>query len=238
MKDTERRRLEMFQRVKAFRDERAAQFPPTSFAGEQFAALTQVLDELQTHASAQAAGMSTARAGASGKAAARDELLRDLEAISRTARPMAAAAPGINEQFRVPHNQGNQAVLAAARAFASAALPLKTEFVKRGMPADFLEDLQADIAALEEADARKSQGRESHVTATAAIDDLIERGMRAVQELDPILRNTFVDDASRLAGWMSACRVERSARPGKAKSGTPPAPGPSTGAPAPASGGG
>ena len=227
MKDTERRRLEMFQRVKAFGDERAAQFPPTSFAGEQFAALSQVLDELQTHASAQAAGMSTARAGASGKAAARDELMRDLEAISRTARPMAASTPGLNEQFRVPRGQGNQAVIASARAFASAALPLKAEFIKRGMPADFLEDLQADIAALEEADARKSQGRDSHVTATAAIDDLIERGMRAVQELDPILRNTFADDAPRLAGWMSACRVERSARPGKVKSETtqPPPPG-------------
>jgi hypothetical protein len=224
MKDIERRRLEMFQRVKVFGDEHAAQFPPTSFAGEQFAALAQVLDELQTHASAQAAGMSAARQGVTSKAAARDELMRDLEAISRTARPMALGSPGLSEQFRVPHNQGSQAVLAAARAFAAAALPLKAEFLKRGMPSDFLEDLQADIAALEEANARKLQGRESHITATATIDDLIERGMRAVQELDPILRNTLVDDAPKLAGWMSACRVERSARHGKARSGTPPAP--------------
>jgi hypothetical protein len=219
MKDLERRRLEMFQRVRAQGREHAALAPATSFAGEQFAALNIVLEGLETHTSAQAAGLSVARQGVSGKAAARDELMRDLEAISRTARPMAASSPGLSEQFRVPHNQSDQAVLATARAFASAALPLKAEFVKRGMPADFIEDLEADIEALQEAITRKIEGRESHVTATAAIDDLIERGMKAVQELDPIMRNIFADDAAKLAGWLSACRVERSARRNKAEAG-------------------
>ncbi len=86
MKDTERRRLEMFRRVQAFGLEHVAQFPQTSFAGEQFVVLNNVIDELETHASAQTAGRSTVRQAASGKAAARDELLRDLEAISRKAR--------------------------------------------------------------------------------------------------------------------------------------------------------
>jgi hypothetical protein len=121
----------------------------------------------------------------------------------------------VAEQFRVPRNQNDQAVLATARAFASAALPLKAEFVKRGMPADFIEDLEADIEAFSEAITRKNEGRESHVTATAAIDDLIEHGMKAVQELDPIMRNTFADDPAKLAGWLSASRVERTPRRNK-----------------------
>lgn len=233
MKDTERRRLEMFQRVKAFGDERATQFPPVSFAGEQFTALAQVIEQLQTHAGEQVAGRSAVRQGASGKAAARDELLRDLEAISRTARPMSASSPGLAEQFRLPHHQSTQGVLAAARAFAAAAQPLAAEFVKRGLPRNFLEDLQADIDALEEADTRKLQGRESHVTATAAIDDLIERGMGAVRELDPLMRNTFADDAPNLAAWMSACRVERSPRPNRPRADAPPPADSSTVAPAP-----
>ena len=58
------------------------------------------------------------------------------------------------------------------------------------MPADFLDDLQADIAQLEEANAHKAQHLESHVEATAAIDEQIERGMNAVRELDPFMRNT------------------------------------------------
>lgn len=210
MKDTERRRLEMFIRVREFGQTNAAQFPSTSFAGEQFAALSTLINELETHTGAQASGMSASRQGSMSRAAARDELLQDLQAISRTVRPLERTMPGISDKFRVPHNQSDQAVLAAARAAALDALPLKAELIKRGLPADFLEDLQADIEQLEEAITRKAQGTETHVEATAAIDDLIERGMNAVRELDPIMRNTFANDPVKLAGWMSASHVERS----------------------------
>ncbi|MGB8507495.1 MAG: hypothetical protein WCD76_03740 [Pyrinomonadaceae bacterium] len=228
MKDTERRRFEMFLRVQAQGREHAALFPSTSFAGEQFNTLSAVVAELETHASAQAAGLGAARQGASGKAAARDELMHDLEAISRTARPLEATSPGIIEQFRVPHNKSNQAVLATARAFADAALPLKAEFVKRGMPSDFIEELKADIEAFDKAVTLKIEGRDTHVIATAAIDELIERGMGAVHELDPILRNTFAGDHAKLAGWLSACRVERKARRRKAEDDTPHEPKPAS----------
>ena len=117
---------------------------------------------------------------------------------------------------------------AAARAFVAAALPLKAEFVKRGMPADFLDDLEADIAALEEAQTRKIEGRDSHVGATAAIDDEIERGMNAVQELDPAMRNTFAHNAAKLAAWTSASRVERAPR--RTKNNNPPEQPPTGGA--------
>ena len=55
------------------------------------------------------------------------------------------ASPGLLEKFRVPHNQSNQAVLAAARAFAAAALPLKAEFVKRGMRPDAASNSRAEL---------------------------------------------------------------------------------------------
>lgn len=224
MKDIVRRRIEMFLRVRAFGRENATQFPETSFAAELFAALNTVLEGLERHTSAQVSGLSAARQGATSKAAARDELMRDLEAISRTARPLAASRPGLVEQFRVPHNQSDQAVLAAARAFYENAVPLRAEFYKRGLPDDFLEDLEADTKALEEAIARKIESRDTHVTATAAIDDLIGRGVAAVRELDPIMRNTLADDPARLAGWLSASRVERPPRRGNGE-GRRPAPG-------------
>ena len=212
MNDIERRRLEMFIRVREFGIAHAAQFPPTSFAGEQLTILDNAINALEAHTSAQISGKSTVRESATSKAAARDELMRDLEAISRTARAMAITMPGIDDKFRVPHNQSNQTVLAVARAAATDALPLMADFIKRGMPADFLEDLQADIDVMEQAMTRKVQAKESHVTATAAIDTEIERGMNAVRELDPIMRNTYAADPATLAGWMSASRVERSPR--------------------------
>ena len=220
MKDTERRRLEMFMRVREFGTAHAAQFPPTSFAGEQLAALDSAINALETHASAQSSGRSGARAGAAGKAAARDELLRDLEAISRTARSMALTTPGLDDRFRLPQNRSDQDVLAAARAAATDAPPLKAEFVRRGMPADFLEDLAADIEAMEQAISQKAQGTESHIAATAAIDAEVERGMTAVRQLDPVVRNTFASDPSTLAAWLSASHVARTPRP------SPPSPGP------------
>ncbi|HWT00793.1 MAG TPA: hypothetical protein VN256_11145 [Pyrinomonadaceae bacterium] len=212
MKDTERRRLEMFIRVREFGVAHAAQFPASSFAGEQFAALNVAVSALETHASAQSSGRGGARAGAAGKAAARDELMRDLEAISRTARAMALTTPGLEDKFRIPHNKSNQEVLAAARAVAADALPLKAEFIRRGMPADFLEDLAADITVMEQAISQKARGTESHIAATAAIDAEIERGMTAVRQLDPVVRNTFTSDPATLAAWFSASHVERAPR--------------------------
>ncbi len=198
----------------------AAQFPANSFAGEQFAALDSAINALETHASAQSSGRGGARQGAAGKAAARDELMRDLEAISRTARAMALTTPGLDDKFRTPHNKSNQEVLAAARAVATDALPLKAKFIRRGMPADFLEVLAADIALMEQANSQKARGTESHVAATAAIDTEVERGMNAVRQLDPVMRNTFVSDPATLAAWFSASHVERTPR-GAPTSATP-----------------
>jgi hypothetical protein len=49
MKDTERRRLEMFIRVREFGTTHAAAFPPSSFAGEQLAILGNAVNALETH---------------------------------------------------------------------------------------------------------------------------------------------------------------------------------------------
>jgi hypothetical protein len=135
---------------------------------------------------------------------------------------MALTTPGLADKFRIPHNQSNQTVLAVARAALSDALPFKAEFIRRGMPANFLEDLQADIDVMERAIERKAQGAGSQVAATAAIDTEIERGMNAVRELDPVMRNTFSSDPATLAAWQSASHVERPPRR------TPPRPTPTT----------
>jgi hypothetical protein len=94
--------------------------------------------------------------------------------------------------------------------------------MKRGMSADFIEELNEQISVFEAAINYKAQGRGAHVAASAAIDGLIERGMRIVRELDALLRNIFVNDPSALAVWESASHVEKPARRGKRKSnGTP-----------------
>lgn len=220
MKDTDRRCLEMFIGVREFGQTHATQFPPTSFAGEQFAIVDSVINALESHTRAQESGKGALRESTTSTAAARADLMRDLEALSRTARAMEMTMRGVADKFRVPHSQGNQTVLAVARAQLGDAQPIKAEFIKRGMPADFLEDLQADIEEMEQSIAHKAQSAEARTSATAGIDEEIDRGLKAVRELHPIMRNTFANDPSTLAAWLGASHVKRSRRRGATTQGT------------------
>ncbi|HEX8650043.1 MAG TPA: hypothetical protein VF708_04320 [Pyrinomonadaceae bacterium] len=221
MNDRETSRFEMFLSVREFRNTEAARFPAGSYALELAKQLDGIIDEIETHASTQSSGLRAVKESGTSKAVDRDELRRDLEAISRTARIMTT--PGLEDKFRLPRAPKDQELLTVARSFAADATPLKVEFVKRGLPADFLDDLNADTERFEASISRKIQGAESHVAATAAIDDLIDRGMKVVRELDVLMRNTLDDNEATLAAWLSASHVKRSK--GK-KDGERPAPPP------------
>ena len=136
----------------------------------------------------------------------------DLEAISRTARAMASDVPVLDDKFRVPRNNNDQLLLNAARAFATDATPLSAQFIAHELPADFLDDLNADIAALETAISNQAGGVGDHVAARAAIDDSIDRGIEVVRKLDAIVRNKYANHADVLAEWISASHTERAAR--------------------------
>jgi hypothetical protein len=123
---------------------------------------------------------------------------------------MAHTMPGLEDKFRLPRNSGVRAWIAAARSFAQDAEPIKQEFVRRGFNANFVDALKAETDALEHSIESRAQKSGARVTATAAVDAAIERGMNAVRELDAIVRNVFRDDPATLAGWTSASHTERS----------------------------
>lgn len=212
MKDQEIRRQQMLVRVRDFGEGHAELFPNGSLGGEKFAVVSTVVRELEEHAAAQSSSAGGAKGGVSSKASVRDALRRQMDAISRTARTMAAATPGVESSFRLPYSKGDQALINAARAFVQDATPLKNEFVRREMPADFLDQLNAGITAFEQASNSKNLNTEKRVAATAAIDNAIEHGMMAVRELDAIIRNKLHNDPATLAAWESASHVERTSR--------------------------
>lgn len=213
MKDLERRRLDMFARVREFGETQGAEFAEGSRGAELFAVVGEVVGELQKHAAAQAAGAGGGAQGSAGRSAARDELEQQLMAVSRTARHMLPGVPGVAERFRLPRtNRNDQQLVATARDFLAAAEPYKDEFVRNEMPQKFLEHLEAAIAALESAIAEQNRQRGAGVSATESIDDAIDRGMEAVRALDAVVRNKFADDPAALAAWTSASHVERANR--------------------------
>lgn len=73
--------------------------------------------------------------------------------------------------------------------------------MRRGLAASFREDLDARIAALEEAISGKVDKTAARVSATVAVSGAADRGRVTVRELDAVVRNLFRDDPATLAEW-------------------------------------
>jgi hypothetical protein len=225
MRDLEIRTFEMLRRVSDLGATLASSFPAASLGGQKFAALATTVDELETHGEMQSSGQGAAQAGTSAKRAAYSDVREKMVAIRETARALEETIPGVSDKFRIPRGNGDQALINSARSFVSAATPIKNEFLKREMPATFLEDLTAAIERFERAVNEKNANTEKRITATAAINESLARGVRMVRELDAIVRNKFRTDAATLAAWTSACHIERPPKK-KAAPTTPPPPPP------------
>jgi len=224
MKDSEIRKSDRLVRVCDFGAAHADSFPAASVGGQKFAAISAVVDELEAHGANQSSGKGAAQAGTLAKRAARASVREKMIAIRETAQALEETLPGVSANFRVPSNNGDQALINSARAFVEAATPIKSEFIQREMPATFLEDLTAAIELFENAVNEKNTSTERRIAATAAINASLERGAKLVRELDPIVRNKFRGDAATLAAWESASRVARA--PKKSATTTQPAPPP------------
>lgn len=212
MDDKERSCNEMFQRVKDFGASRTTDFPAGSLAHELFDAVSAAVADFDRYSAAHSSGASDARRGTSNKDAARTALRDDLEQIRETARAMAFQVDGLDEKFRLPRYLNDQKLLETARAFAADAVAFKDTFIRYGMPADFLEDLAADIADFQAASQSQNTGMENQVTATAAVDTTREQGMNAVRQLDAVVRNRHRNDSAALAAWERARHIERATR--------------------------
>jgi len=224
MNNKDIRLLEMLIRVHQFGVARADSFPANSRGGELLALIVAVITEMEGHASAQESGKRAAKERTTQKKIARKRLHEHLETISRTARAMSLTTPGLADKFHMPKSFAEQACLAAARSFSADVEPLKAEFIRRGLPADFFETFNSHIDGLEELINSSAQKTGARVAATVAVSDAAERGHNAVRELDAVVRNVFRDDPAALAEWESASHVERPPRRAAEKPPTQPAP--------------
>ena len=212
MNELDNKRYQMLIRVREFGSRHASAFPADSLGGQTFAEVGAVITALAGYATTQSVGKGGARERTVSKATARAALYEHLLAINVTARALALDTPGLETKFRMPRSGTDQALLTAGLAFAADAVPLAGTFQQHEMPANFIDELHADIAALEEALSGRVRSRDAHVAATAALEATVERGIKAVQRLQAIVRNKFRDDPAVLAAWESASHVERRSR--------------------------
>jgi len=207
MNDSQNRKRETIVRVRDFGSDHASDFAATSLANQMFTQVATAVTKLDGLAASQASG--APREGTSTRDDAREELRRRMEAISRTARAIAIDTPGLEEKFREPRGENDQILLAAARAFATDAVPFAAQFVAHELPATFIDDLKASIAKLEAAIGNQSGAIGDRVGAGAGIAAILEEAMIALRKLDPIIRNKYANDPATLAEWTSASHIER-----------------------------
>lgn len=209
MTDQERYRYETFLRERQFGIDNAADFPSDSVGGIQFVEISAVIDLIEQYSTDQAAGFGSSGFAFSSKETARENLREAMFEIVRTARSMIYQFPGITEIFRMPRNQNDANMLAAANAFITAIPTYKTDFVAYGLPFAFDTQLQNDIDAYEASLPATGTAIDERVKATAELGAAIRRGMIAHRILKGVVSNRYRNDVGKLAAWISASHIER-----------------------------
>ena len=209
MDGDERRRVEMFIRVRQFGVDNVADFPAGSIGATQFAAINTAIDEVEQFAGDQSASSGDARQLFVNKDTARENLREEMFEISRTARAMIYQFDGIDAKFRMPRSQSDQNLLAAARGFYDDSEKYDTDFQAYGLSATFRADLLTAIEAFENSMDPTGTAIDDQVAATANIGESIRRGMIARRILEGVAKNKYNSNVGNLAAWLSACHLEK-----------------------------
>jgi hypothetical protein len=203
-----RKVIESFQRVQVFL---GAHPPPGSASyAEPQDVLAEVLKNVGDHSTEQVSGLRLSQAAKRRQ----DVLMRTLRThhlrpIAAIARATFAQSPGIEKALRMPSgNLGPLALLATAKSIRASVGLYQPVFIRNGRPADFLEQLDAAIVALDESAAGRVRSVGRHVNAKAGIRKELRRGRRAVDMIDTIVRVAFEGQDEVLAEWHVAKRVQ------------------------------
>lgn len=210
MDERERNITDAFIAMREFDTQNAGDYSRVPDAVGNFTVINEVIDAVEGYAATQTSG-GRGRA-VERKAALIAVIRRQMKDISRTARALNFDDEGFRRLFRIPENNSDPKLLAAAREFASEATAHQADFLRLAMPANFIDDLNADITDFEQAVNQKANSQNTTAGATAGIDAEIERGMRSAVVLDAILQNVYRNNPMKLAEWTRARHIRRSTR--------------------------
>ena len=204
MTKEQRFRYEMFVRVRDFGTANRALFPESSTGGATFdtiaSAVTEVEQQLTRRDLARAESQRV-------NATMRRSVIEAMQAIARTARRVTAGNPGVNP-FKMPSRKSSPAVLSRARLFVEQASVRQDEFIRFGMPATFVRDLERRIDQLEQAVTVRLNSRSSRRRAQSGIETALTKGFAGVLDLDAIVANALRLDPVRLAEWQGARHIQ------------------------------
>ena len=123
-------------------------------------------------------------------------------------KPMAKNYQGASNRFEMP-NGSDQLLIDTARSFVAEATPLKADFVGRGLPDTFIEDLEAKIEAFEASIQESSTAKIERVGTNASFKPSLDACREAVADVDPIVKMVYRTNAQKRAEWLVVSHVER-----------------------------
>lgn len=185
---------------------------PSALPGyaEALAQLEGILARARTLMREKVVGHVMERASSRGKNALR-AIIRDryLTHLVRIGQAAAATYPDFRQCFRLPARTSRESVfLGICRDMALRAEGHKWLFLKDGMPATFVEDLNGFLAEYEHMARHHVRGIEMHTVARAELREVTGRLMLLVKRFDAINMLRFAADPAILAVWMKARTVE------------------------------
>lgn len=207
MDTQQQKRFNMFLRVQQFGVEHAGIFADNTYGGRLFVEIGQIVADMVRGVAGQNEGEK--RAAVNKLTKAKKALVEDLQAIARTGQTMTNEIPELVGKFKLVTPLSNADLLGTARAFAGFAEPYRANFIERNLPANFLEDLEADIAVFEAALRDRIAVFNQRTAASRAVRTGAKKGMDSVKQLDAVVRNTFRGNQVKLDEWKRARALNR-----------------------------
>ncbi|MEO7933180.1 MAG: hypothetical protein ABIT76_08495 [Chthoniobacterales bacterium] len=223
MNDRETARYDMFGRAATFGIDNSGDFAPGSKALGHFANIARIIKELDLAKAGQLGG------GVTAHSVRIDGLRLDVRNIARTADAIDQDEPGFADHFPYPATGSQRDLITTADAYlkklAPAVFPavdtpaelaaktaLAAKFIDHELPADFVQNLMDDRAAIDGAKDEVESDDIEGVENTGAVGRLIREGMKEVNYLDAIMNNKYTRNPDKLRAWKSASHIARAAK--------------------------
>jgi hypothetical protein len=201
MNKTQSAALRSFRRVREFLTAHGPADGPPSFA-KKVVELEDIMSAMAQQANEQNTGTRLGAGEAKRQRALRETLWNDyMVPIADVARAIYGV-PGVKEALKLPTKSAdNDRLLSAANGMANAAEADKAVFLEHGLRDDFVDQLKAATKALADALVTRVETGRRRVKATAAVQEQVKRGARAVQVLNAILGPTLRRSPDLKAAW-------------------------------------
>src|SRR5665213_1224778 len=199
-----------FKTVDAFGIKYATDFSAASLGGQQFALVHAAVPLTSNLGATQVSGGEQTHSAVLAKVAGRFHLHDDMIGITNAAHSLVLLGnPAIAGNFLMPPNNGDQALLNSARAFAADAVAFSDALISTGLSADFITTLNADIPDFETAVTTKGTALGTQAGATGGLEDAAHKAAVALHVLGTIVKNTYKNDPAKLAEWATASHVQK-----------------------------